>query len=216
MTSPKPCRDAGLSLIELVVAMAVFAMVAVMGLQSLAGMTRGQAVLEQRATAQMALHTGLSRLKADMSSVAPVLFFAPTPEAPRSAIRLSQGGRVLALNLSGQTEVAGQMQRAEWHFDAEAGTLSRALWQSTIPADTTAYLPPQPVLTGVRDMQVRSFWQGNGWQSGVAQPGTGGSVTVDGDDASIGAVFSDTLPLALEITLEFERFGTIPLVMSLQ
>ena len=66
--------DTGLSLIELVVAMALFAMVAIMGLQSLTGTMRISERLTQIDSDTAELGNAVALLRNDLTSVVPMLF----------------------------------------------------------------------------------------------------------------------------------------------
>ena len=67
-------RDRGLSLIELVAAMAIFALVAVMGAQALGGMIRLRQGIAARSAEAAALDRTASLLRADLAAVVPMLF----------------------------------------------------------------------------------------------------------------------------------------------
>lgn len=223
--------DHGLSLIELVVAMAIFALVAVMGTQALTGMMRMRDGLTARSEQTAALAQAVSLLRADLAAMMPMLFYPPARATPRSALVFSgaPGTRTLALSRSGgfgpdqippiglQTGLG--LQRAEWHL--RGGRLSRRIWPALMPARASAQSPALPVLEGVRDLRLRSYWEGPGWIDGP-RPAAFGTDRPDqaatDEDAAAGAaeLYSDTLPLAVELVIDTVEFGTITLVETLK
>ncbi|MCF6430543.1 type II secretion system protein GspJ [Leisingera sp. MMG026] len=214
--------DRGLSLIELVAAMAIFALVAVLGVQALGGMIRMRGTLEARAAETAALEQALSLLRADLSAAVPMLFYPPGRGAPQSALRLRGG--VLALSAGGQPALDPEpqalgLQRIEWQL--QGGRLSRRAWPALIPASAASRSPAVTVLEGVSGLRVRSYWDGPGWVEGTTalspQPQAGTSPAADTDQAG-GApeVYSSTLPLAVELQLETKGFGSIRLVETLK
>jgi len=221
----------GLTLIELVIAMAVFALIAVMGLQSLSGSLTMRDRLSATAAQTNQMGQGVALLRNDLSAALPMLFFPPGQGAPRSAIRperrsqgfsLSVGGQP-ALTLSGGDVVdAMHKQRVIWQFDPDQQRLTRAVWPTLYPANATQQSRPVPVLEGVTGLAFRSFWTGPGWVNGLRRPDgvreTGGGTQADDDRAGGTApeAYSDVLPRAVEITLETRDFGQIILLEYFQ
>lgn len=227
--------DRGLSLIELVVAMAIFALVAVMGTQALTGMLRMRETLAARSEQSAALAQGVALLRADLSALVPMLFYPPERARPQSAIRLTgaPGARRLALSRGGArrprdiaaiaplgTGAGLGLQRIEWQL--RNGSLSRRVWPALMPARADALGPALPVLEGVRDLRLRSYWAGAGWIPGPHPAGLGtgqasGGPGVDEDRAAAALeAYSDALPLAVELVIETEEFGEITLVETLK
>lgn len=218
-------RDRGLSLIELVAAMAVFALVAVMGAQALGGMIRLRQGIAARSAEAAALDRTASLLRADLAAVVPMLFYPPGRAAPQSALSFRNG--VLALSAGGQpgldstaaasgTGSPPGLQRIEWQL--AGGRLSRRFWTALTPAAAAARQPQMPVLEGVTGLHLRSYWEGTGWRSGVQPlalpPGPG---SIDSDQAGAAPeVYSSILPLAVEVTLDTRAFGRITLVETLK
>ncbi|WP_417714518.1 prepilin-type N-terminal cleavage/methylation domain-containing protein [Pseudophaeobacter arcticus] len=245
-TSPQAAAsDRGLSLIELVLAMAIFALVAVMGAQALTGMIRMRDGLTSRSSQTAALAEVTSLLRADLSALVPMLFYPPERAAPQAALRFWRRGEVTVLALSrgglaqfdtGRNGALGSQPpglktglktgRVEWRL--QNGQLSRSFWPSLIPADPRSRLQTGPplgaALGGITALHLRSYWPQTGWVEGTApaqDPGSGiGSITggAADDDSTAGAVevYSDTLPLAVELTLVTGHFGKISLVESLK
>ena len=227
--------DQGLSLIELVLAMAIFALVAVMGTQALTGMIRMREDLAHRSDKTAALAEMTSLLRGDLNALVPMLFYPPQGAAPQAALRFvpSRQGAVLSLSRGGSAQFvlgtapparAGiKTGRVEWHW--RDGQLSRSFWPSLIPADPRSRLQTGPefgtALGGIEGLRLRSYWPQIGWVDGPQAPGLAAtSITADASDADSGGaaseVYSDSLPLAIELTLVTGDFGEISLVESLR
>lgn len=213
----------GITLIELVVAMAIFALVAVMGLQTLTGMVRMRdrlAEIEQK-TGQLSYATAL--IRHDLAALIPVLFFSPGG-APNSSIELRRNGQELGLSIGGQQDlppVQGLgLHRAEWRYDSNGQRLLRRIWPVLSPANPSAALPEVVVLDGVIGFEVRTYWQDIGWRNGTESGVPAVAPTIEGFDSDSGPVavnsYSDDLPLAVELRLETLDFGPILLVESLK
>lgn len=210
-------RDKGLTLFELVIAMAVFSLVAVMGLQSLSGMLRNRDHLARIADQTSDLGQGLSMLRHDLNAVVPMLFFPPGQGAPRSAIEAVPAG--FAASLGGQPEFGGTAShRVVWRHDAAAGTLSRQVWPALNPLRPTALTPEVVVMRGVTGLRFRSHWLGIGWVDGWDDPNAAFSIPAGDTDTSGAApeVYSDTLPFAVELILDTSAFGPVPLIETLK
>ncbi|PYG27244.1 type II secretion system protein GspJ [Pelagimonas varians] len=213
----KPHRDAGLTLIELVVAMSIFALVAVMGAQALTGMMRNQESLTAKADQNARLSRAVSMLRADLSAAIPMSFYPPDRQPPQSAIRFRSG--VLSISVAGRQSfesertVGSGFQRVEWRL--QNGTLSRHSWSTLIPAQNSALQQGQEVLTGVRGLSLRSYVNGRGWIDGlgIAAPVT---TTVGDGDSSAGApeVYSSTLPQAIELNFDIDGLGPLTVLES--
>ncbi|WP_299628596.1 type II secretion system protein GspJ [uncultured Tateyamaria sp.] len=226
MTDGGQDKDQGLTLIELVAAMAIFALIAVMGLQSLTATLRTRDRLAEMSAEGAALSRPLALLRGDLSGTVPMLFYPPGGAAPHSALRLAgaeAGGEVLAFSVAGQPAldqggraVTAGFHRVEWRL--ADGMLYRRVWTVLDPAGD-ARSPEVVVMEGVSGMDLRSYWPQIGWQAGVRGP-TGATIDPGALDADLAGgaaeVFSDTLPLAIEVTLEIDGQGTIPLLETLR
>lgn len=213
----------GLTLIELVVAMAVFALIAVMGLQALSGMLRQRDRAAEYASASAALGQAAGLIRHDLDAVMPVLFYPPEGRA-QSALDELPGRSGFALTVANTRPSAalgatGLMTRVEYRFDPETGRLYRREWRSAWPAVAAERGPEVLVLDGVQALGLRSFWTGMGWIDGLrfaaldqmrAEQGASGQ---DAEGAGP-ETYSDQLPLVVEITLSTTQFGTITLIES--
>lgn len=228
--------DRGFSLIELVLAMALFALVAVMGSQALTGMIRMRGDLEDRSTRTAALAEVTSLLRSDLNALIPMLFYPPERAPPEAALRLTRqgGGTLLALSRGGIArfgDAAGpdperpqalSSGRIEWRL--HNGRLRRSYWPSLIPADPRLRLQTGQdfgaELGGISALRLRSYWPQTGWVQGSGAPllsAAEAQAQADSDSAATASeVYSDSLPLAVELTLVTGHFGEISLVESLK
>lgn len=213
-------RDSGLSLIELVVAMALFALVAVMGMQTLSGTIRTRDALTTRDGRDQELAVTLALLRSDMEQAAPLLFFPPDGP-PQSALNHALADVQIGLSIAAPAGAEAPFQRAEWRLDRAEGVLSRRFWPVLIPADAGQRSRSRVLLSGVQALRLRSYWAGYGWVEGTGAdlftqappPGQ-----ADGDSAFglLANTYSDTLPTAIEITLVHEVLGDIRILEVLQ
>jgi general secretion pathway protein J len=212
---PQMKRDTGLTLIELVAAMAVFALVAIMGLQSLTGMLRNRDRLAQIDNDTSALTIGLARLRHDLSAAMPMLFYPPDRQPPQSALFENGVGAQFSLTIGGQQALDGshRLHRAQWRFDPDSNQLYRSVWTALTPANTTAFQPEVLIMTSIEGFDLRSYWPDAGWNDGVQNPNAGDQIIGDGDtNGSAPEVYSDSLPLGLEITLRTQNHGPITII----
>ncbi|MEL7091490.1 MAG: type II secretion system protein GspJ [Pseudomonadota bacterium] len=219
-------KDRGLTLIELVAAMAIFALVATMGLQSLSGTLRARDTLDDRFDAVRALGHPLALLRNDLTVLVPLVFYTPGVTQPQSALWQSRDGQALGLSIAGQVGLGrdgsvrrGDMHRAIWRVDPVRGVLTRQRWDSLTPASATQRGPEVDIMQGVQAMRVRSHWPRSGWRPGVASGDIASADPADGDGdarSAVTSLFGDMLPQAVEVTLVLTDGREIPLLESLQ
>lgn len=233
--------DAGLTLIELVVAMAVFALVAVMGLGALSGSLRMRDRLVRADDAAAELGLTLDLMRSDLAALVPLLFYRPGGPIG-SALAFGPGGRLLELSLGGQPALpsaagtpAPGFNRVEWRLSPD-GRLTRSAWPTLWPTlgsgpgsglgsgASGQRAPEVTVMTGVTAMRLRSHWPGAGWIEGAGTAalrqgavfGSAEGSDADGARGPVAESYSDSLPEAVELTLETRDFGTLTLVESLK
>ena len=220
-------KTRGLTLIELVAALALFALVAVMGLQALSANLRMRDRLTGMEQQAAELSLGLSLLRNDLSALLPLLFH-PAGGGSRSAIHLSQDGLTLSFSIGGQPELptgAGQdlgqdvglgLHRVEWRLDVARQQLLRRVWVVMSPASEQSVSPEVVYLSGVTGFSLRSNWPELGWLPGVvssaprAAPDLG-SGDGDGVLTRLADSYSDALPEAVELSLKIEGLGSVVL-----
>ncbi|WGW05913.1 type II secretion system protein GspJ [Tropicibacter oceani] len=210
----RPGDDRGLSLIELVVAMAIFALVAIMGAQALTGMLRMRDGVTERARETAALAEATSLLRADLAAAVPV-FFRPPDGSRQSAIDFRDGS--LSLSVAGQPSLRAEagsqaLTRVEWRL--QDGRLTRRVWPALYPARAASLGPEQLVYKGIEGLRLRSYVADIGWIEGTPLPGQDTAASFDEDRFVAPSSYSDNLPLAVEVTLQTRAFGDIPLLES--
>ena len=231
MTRRRNASDRGLTLIELVVALGVFALVAVMGVQSLSISLNLRDRLSASASETDALGQGVALLRNDLSAALPLLFYRPGKGAPASALRPFRGGQGFSLSVGGQPGIvqssgaadATQKQRVDWRYHPNSQSLTRQAWPTLYPVNASQQGPEMPVFEGVTSLAFRSFWAGQGWVPGLIPPAdaalNAANVSAGDGDRNSGVapeIYSDTLPHAVEITLEIREFGQIVLLEYIQ
>lgn len=221
----KPARlssqTAGLTLIELVVAMGVFALIATMGLQSMTGTLRVRDRMTERADNNDQLILATALLRNDLAAVVPLAFYPPGGALLRAAVALD--GQRLSLSVAGQPGLppwpaTGGLHRVIWELDPRTQTLTRRVWPVLSPASDSQISPVMPVLTGVTGWQLRSYWPETGWTDGLHNPGLiiAPQANIDGDVTIAPEVYSSTLPLGVELTLDSTNWGTLVLIEALE
>jgi len=177
----------GLTLIELVAATAIFALVAVMALQALTGGLIQRAGIQRADADQSALLRSLSLLRQDLEAAVPL----PYRGAGLSGPALEGAGPAgFALSRAGVAVLPGEVgdgfARVVWRVDPNAATLSRR----SLPLTGTATpAPPEVVMMqGVTALRLvpRGDWA----------------------DAPAG------LPRGLEAVIETRRHGTLRVVVA--
>lgn len=192
----------GFTLIELVAAIAIFALVATMGLQALTMGLRSQAGLEAAAAGEEALVRTLALLRRDLAAAAPIPFQPPAGTA-ETAWTAPAGGNRFALSLGGQARLPGAgeagLGRVEWRLDAATGTLYRRFWPTLAPREAAAAGPEVAMLEGVEAIVLDEFPPG-------AEP-RGNPFDVEDTPAA-------RLPPGFELSLTSRRFGALRLVVA--
>ncbi len=213
-------RQSGLTLIELVVVMAVFALVAVMGVQALSAMLIQRDALSARAQKERDLLYATGLLRRDLGQALPLLFFPPDEAPPRSALaERTNAGAGFSLSTAvprpnGQPPGLG---RVAWWVDPDSAQLMRQGWPTLWPVSADQAGPAVVVLDGVDGLELRSYWSGVGWINGLrldtqdtSPPEAANS---DGDQlAAAPESYSDQLPLAIELHLKTRASGDLLLV----
>lgn len=216
-------RSAGLTLIELVVVMALFALVAVMGMQSLTGTLRISDRLRGIDSATAQTGTAIALLRNDLTSIVPMLFY-PLASAPRPALWQSDDERVFALSLAGQPtlgNVITDRHYAEWRFDPDTGQLLRRYWPTLLPSQPNQVSEEMVVIDGLSGITLRTWWAGAGWVAGTTPPisdiilQTQPALDQDVAGPPPAAHYSN-LPNAIEITLQTQQSGDIRILQTLK
>lgn len=201
MTQP-PRNDHGMTLMELIVVLAVFGLVAILSLQALSGTLRHRDRLVELDTKTAGITTMLSLLRSDLQAAAPLLFHAPDGSI-RSAFVINSAQTQLDFSVGGRVDLPGEVSagigRVIWRYDVRQGQLTRQSWPVLIPADKTSLSPEVVMSDGVTGMEIRTLDPNRGWVSGT-DPNNSGT--------------SSNLPFAADVILQTADFGRISTLVS--
>lgn len=193
----------GMTLIELIAVLSIFALLAVMGLQSISTMMRAQERLAATDAESAALSRTLTLMRADLSALVPMRFHPPDGDA-EPALLAGPGAGGIRLSVGGQPTLPGEkltgLARVVWRLDPRNNRLTRQVWPTLVPSDARARAPEVTMLEGVGALDLRAYLSEAGWTDGY---GTA-------SDRSPTA-----LPEAIEIRLDTGRFGSLRLVVAL-
>lgn len=198
--------ERGLTLIELVAALAIFALVAVMGLQTLGGMLRARDRTTEAGVDAAALARGLVLLRADLKAAADLPFWPPgaVEPAPPLVDLSAEEGR-FALSTEARAVLPGVQaagtERVIWRHDRQGERLLRSVWPVLRPASDAARAPETVIFEGVAGLRLRAYSDPEaGWIGGWGQ---------DPESARLG------LPYAVEVIVESERYGALRVLVAL-
>lgn len=199
-----PKRTGGFTLLELLVALAVFALVSAMAYSGLHTVLQNKQVTEQRAVRIGHLQSAVLMLERELSQIAFL-----------RGIRDDYGDRQDSLRTAGFGSILLEFTRAGWRNPTRTArsTLQRVAYgikeESLQRYSWTVLDRPQPstphevvLLEGVRGMQLRYLDQGGKWHEQWPPVG-------------LAQTQSMPLPRALEINLELEDLGEIRRLLPL-
>lgn len=193
-----------MTLIELVVAMALFALVAVMGTQALNGVLKSRDRLTGLSAQTAELDRTLTLMRRDLAAALPIPFHAPGGR-PESVLAVAWPGPRLGISVGGRAGPATPdftgFHRVEWIFDDSENRLLRRVWPVLQPASDRERGPAVPMLNGVSGFDVRTFDRDSGWRSWRDVP----------PDR-----ISTRLPDAVEVTVSTDRFGKVRLFEAIR
>lgn len=195
-------KDQGLSLLELVVVMAIFSLVATIGLQSISGTLRARDRLVQTEADTSRMAMAITLMRNDLKAAVPVAFHPPGGEA-RSALQFDAQKSALAFSVGGQPSLLGEetagLARVIWRYDPASQQLLRQVWPVLTPLESSIVSPEIVALNNVKSFDIRTFTSAGGWVSA----------------ANISAFsYSSSLPAAVEIKLNTEKFGLLRIVVA--
>ncbi len=196
--SPQPAGETGFSLLELVVVVAIFALVAIMSVQALRGTLRAQQTLDAKAETNAGLTLALARLRLDLES-AVALTFQDADGVEQPALRLGPADGRMGLSVAGMARFSDEpgagLGRIEWRLNPDSAQIMRRYWPTLIPARKQAGGPELAVMNDVRDLQIWTFSAETGWIAGWPAPENPAS-----------------LPLAIRVVIETGALGRLELV----
>ena len=193
-------RMAGFTLVEILVATFIFAIVGALAMGGYNELTKQRDVLDASASRTRAVQSAVQRITQDFAMLEPRPVREPLGETLEPAIHADRGGgeQLVDLTHSGWSNPAGvprsTLQRVEYRL--QDGKLRRDYW---LVLDRTLSAEPQStvVLDKVRSVSLRYMDQNLGWHDQWPPLGAAGP-----DAARM-------LPIAVEITLELEDWGKI-------
>ncbi len=197
---PRRSSAAGFTLLELLVALAIFALLAAMAYGGLRSVLEARASSDAAAARLARLQSTLLMLERDLSQAVD-RGVRDAYGDPQPALVGDDGG--LELTRGGYLNPLGgprsDLQRVAWRL--RDGALERADWKVLDRAqDSTPYTAP--LLRNVRALHLRFLDARHRWQPSWPPP-------ADGRTAAAG------LPLAVEVTLELKDWGTLVRLLPL-
>jgi general secretion pathway protein J len=194
--------SAGFTLLELLVALAIFSLLAVMSYNGLKIVLDQQAATEVQAEALAELQKVYLLLQRDVEQVVP----RPIRDEYGDEQPALAGGDALQLTRGGWSNPAGRLrsslQRVGYAF--EDGQLVRYSW-GVLDRAQDSEPQRQPLIGDIGEMTIRYLDGKNEWQDRWPNP------LASGD----GPAVMTALPRAVEITLDHEKFGPLVWVFRL-
>jgi general secretion pathway protein J len=192
--------QAGFTLLEVLVAVAIFAIVAVLAYGGYSELTRQSERLSESAARIRAIQSTVQRIVQDFSTLEPRPIREPLGDGVQSAlIADSRSDRLAEFTRSGWSNPAGvprsTLQRVAYRL--QDGKLMRAYW---VTMDRTMTSEPVSTVLLDRVKAVNLRFMGRDRRFTDQWPGL---------NAGRGSNAVATLPLAVEITLELEDWGKI-------
>jgi general secretion pathway protein J len=194
-------RASGFTLVELLVAISILAIVAVLGWRGLDGIVRARLSLAEQMETTRGMQLAFAQMQSDCEHVATTELIAGRPFLLADTDRLTLVRTVFAENEPARLQVVayrvrdGVLTRRESNATRDLAQLDVLWLAATSDADTT---PPVTLQAGVTGMQLQT-WEVNGWRQRQAAPGefalpqpaTGLQVALQakGQDASMSKAF---------------------------
>ena len=201
---PQTAHSRGFTLLELLVAMFIAAVIFAMGYGAINQGVRNRVELQEQQTKLLELQNAIRVIGQDFVQLAPRPIRQPVGSDYYPALMSSPTTPqpFVALTRAGWTNPSGlqrpELQRVAYYF--ENGTLRREYW--TVLDPTQSSMPVRrDVLTHLKSVALRFYSQGQTW-------GTQWPLSTRVDDYA-------TRPVAVEITLDTEDWGKIVRVFEL-
>ncbi len=162
------CREAGLTLVEMMIALFIVAIVTTGGSMLLTQTLRGTKAVATRAEELEGLQTALSRLRDDLRAITPRTTADPAGAMLPSVFEgynYGPDGRIALFTRNGWSNPGslmprGDLQRVEYRFDD--GTLWRRSWSYPDAAPATRFVE-EPLISGLARVSA-DFGRGDVWR----------------------------------------------------
>ncbi|MBQ5950104.1 type II secretion system protein J [Massilia sp. ST3] len=166
-------KRAGFTLVELLVAISILAIVAVLGWRGLDGIVRGRIILTEQMETTRGMQLAFAQMQSDCEHLAGSDVLGRRPYIQWDADRLTLVRKVFVENEASRLQVVsyriagGQLLRRESPGTRDLVQLEQ-LWES-ISSDAPAQnSPPVALQNGVLGMQIQA-WQNNAWRTEPAR-----------------------------------------------
>jgi general secretion pathway protein J len=197
----------GFTLVELLVAISILALVAVLGWRGLDGITRARAALTQQLEATRGLQLAFAQMQSDCEHMASAELLQQRPPLAATADRMTLVRNVYAEGEPARLQVVsyqvrdGVLLRRESQGTRELTQLD-VLWRAALSdSDASVAVPLQ---TGVLGMAVL-VWDGSAWRQSTPDATGGANPQQPTPPPGMNAPNQSATPTGLQVALTLDR-----------
>ncbi len=207
---PRTARERGFTLLELLVALFIAAVMFAMGYGAIRQALNGRDAIREQQTKLLEIQTTMRVLEQDFVQLTPRPVRAPTGYTWMPALQATASTQpVVALTRAGWTNPNGLqrpgLQRVAYYF--ENGTLRREYWTVLDPTQTSTTVK-RDVMTHLKAVSFRFMDQAKQWQEQwPVASATQGSLQQE--------MVLQGRPIAVEITLDTEDWGKLVRILEI-